>query len=105
MAPLYTSLATGEAEAVANKAKKKTKATYAHLEASHHFVPFAVESVRVARLFLQDLSRHLKNSSYFRAPTSPPSDPEDLSGSTKGQHGCHPGESDPGLPLTSFFPT
>jgi len=44
VAPLYTSLATGEAEAVANEAKKKTKATYAHLEASHHFVPIAVES-------------------------------------------------------------
>ena len=62
--PSYTSLATREAGAVANKAE--IKARYAHLEASHYFVPITVEFLRVfgikARSFLQDLGRSLKYS-------------------------------------------
>ena len=47
------------------KAQEKKK-THAHLEASHYFVPIAVESLGVcgpeARSFFQDLSHRLKDS-------------------------------------------
>ena len=62
--PLYTSLATREANlnVVVNEAKKQKKAQYA----SHHFVPIAVKFLWVfgaeARILLQDLDRRLKDS-------------------------------------------
>ena len=86
LVPSYTSLATREVGAVANKAE--TKSRYAQLEASQYFVSIAVEFLRgfgiEAWSFLQDL--------YFRALISSPSDPEDVSGRIKVQQGCHPAD-------------
>lgn len=48
LAPSYTYLVTQKAGAVANKTGKKAK--YAHLGASHYFLPVAVESLGVEEL-------------------------------------------------------
>lgn len=84
---LYTSLPTREAGEVPNKAKKKKKtAKYAHLETSQHVVPNAVESPEV---FGTDRCLNLPvDLKTLLIP--PPSDPENLSDSTKGQHSCLP---------------
>ncbi len=66
ISPSYANLATREAGAVAEEAKKKKKAKYSHLESSHHFVPVAVESLGVlgpeARFFFLDLGRRLMDT-------------------------------------------
>ena len=63
LAPSHTNLAASEPGAVAEEAELRKKAKYSHLEASHHFVPVAVETMGVfgpeARSFLRDLGRHL----------------------------------------------
>ena len=59
-------LATREVGAVADKAEKKKKTKYTHLEASHYFAPVVVDSLGFfgpeAQFFFQDLDRCLKDS-------------------------------------------
>ena len=46
-APSHRQLASREAGAVAASAEQHKKSKYAHLEATHHFVPIAVETLGV----------------------------------------------------------
>ena len=63
-APSYTSHATREAGAVAQRAEYQKISKYAHLNSSHHFIPMAVETLGMfgskALSFIQDLSWHLR---------------------------------------------
>ena len=47
LAPSYSDLASREVGAVAEEAERKKKAKYAHLEASHCFIPVATETLGV----------------------------------------------------------
>ena len=62
-APSYTTYATREAGAVAALAEERKKAKYQHLDASHCFVPIAVETAGAfgpqTRAFLKDLGRRI----------------------------------------------
>ena len=57
-------LATSKAGAVAEQAEVRKSAKYADLQASHHFVPVAIETSRVfeqeALSFIRELGRHLR---------------------------------------------
>ena len=62
-APSYSSNAASEVGAVAAMAEERKKAKYEHLDASHSFVPVAVETAGVfgplTRAFLKDLGRRI----------------------------------------------
>ena len=47
LAPSHRQLASREARAVAASAEQRKKNKYAHLEATHHFVPIAIETLGV----------------------------------------------------------
>ena len=68
LAPSYTLFATREAGAVAEEAERKKQVKYAHLKASHHFVPVAVETLGAlgpdARCFLKDLGRRIRATTH-----------------------------------------
>ena len=61
LAPSHRQLASREAGAVAASAEQRKKSKYAHLEATHHFVPIAVETLGVVgeerSIFFKDLGR------------------------------------------------
>ena len=63
LAPSQRDIAVREPGAVAAAAEHRKRAKYSHLDATHHFVPLAVESLGVlgheARAFLRDLARRL----------------------------------------------
>ena len=63
-APSHISVATREAGAVAAQAEQRKRLKYAELEASHHFVPVAIETSGVcgseALQFLHELGHRLK---------------------------------------------
>ena len=63
-APSHLALAAREAGAVANQAEQQKTEKYAHLSASHHFVPFAVETSGVfgpeALSLLEDIGRRIR---------------------------------------------
>ena len=63
LASSHRDIAVREPGAVAAAAKHCKQANYSHLDASHHFVPLAVESLRVlgreACAFVRDLAHHL----------------------------------------------
>ena len=62
----YRDIAVQEPEAVAAASEHRKWAKYSHLEATHHFVPLAVESLCVlgheARAFIRDLVLHLTSA-------------------------------------------
>ena len=62
----YSAVAAREAGAVASEAERRTKAKYAHLELSHHFVPIAEETlgafVPEALCFIQDLGQRIMDA-------------------------------------------
>ena len=62
-APSYSSNAASEVGAVAAMAEERKKAKYEHLDASHSFVPVAVETAGVfgplTHTFLKDLGRRI----------------------------------------------
>ena len=66
-APSHTHLATREAGTVAAQAEQRKRTKYAELEASHHFVPVAIETTGVfgpeALQFLRELGHRLKSES------------------------------------------
>ena len=47
LAPSHRQLASRETGAVAASVEQRKKSKYAHLEATHHFVPIAVETLGV----------------------------------------------------------
>ena len=63
LAPSHRDIALREPGAVAAAVENRKRAKYSHLDATHHFVPFAVESLgvlgREAHAFLRDLARRL----------------------------------------------
>ena len=63
-APSHLALAAREAGAVAIQTKQQKIEKYAHLSASHHFVPFAVETSGVfgpeALSLLEEISRRIQ---------------------------------------------
>ena len=63
-APSHLALAAREAGAVANQAEQQKTEKYAHLSASHLFVPFAVETSGVfgpeALSLLEDIGRRIR---------------------------------------------
>ena len=63
-APSHLRLATSKAGAVAEQAEVRKGAKYADLQASHHFVPVAIETSGVfgqeALSFIQEFGRHLR---------------------------------------------
>ena len=66
LCPSHVSSAATSSGAVAKQAEQAKKAKYAHLDASHYFVPLAVETLGVlgpeALLFLRDLGHRLKEA-------------------------------------------
>ena len=66
LAPSHRDIAVRQPREVAAAAKHRKRAKYSHLEATHHFVPLAVESLGVlgheARAFLRDLMRRLTSA-------------------------------------------
>ena len=66
-APSHTHLATREAGTVAAQAEQRKRTKYTELEASHHFVPVAIETTGVfgpeALQFLRELGHRLKSES------------------------------------------
>ena len=67
-APSHFSSAAMSSGAVAKQAEQVKRSKYAHLDASHHFVPVAVETSGVlgpeALHYLQDLGRHLREATW-----------------------------------------
>ena len=63
LAPSHTQLASREAGAVVASAEQRMKSKYAHLEATYHFVPIAVETLGVVgeerSIFFKDLGRRI----------------------------------------------
>ena len=63
-APSHLALAARESGAVANQAEQRKTEKYAHLGASHHFVPFAIETWGVfgseALSLLEDIGRQIR---------------------------------------------
>ena len=63
LAPSHRQLASREAGAVAASAEQRKKNKYAHLEATHHFVPIAIETLGVVgeegSVFFKDLGRRI----------------------------------------------
>ena len=63
LAPSHRQLASREAGAVAASAEQRKKSKYAHLEATQHFVPIAVETLGVVgeegSIFFNDLGRRI----------------------------------------------
>ena len=92
LAPSYSDLASREAGAVAEEAERRKKAKYAHLEASHYFVPVAIETLGVygpeARSFLKDLG-HRITSATLEPDLCPPLAAENCSGSPARQRCSH----------------
>ena len=62
-APSHRQLASREARAMAATAEQRKKNKYAHLEATHYFVPIAIETLGVVgeegSVFFKDLGRHI----------------------------------------------
>ena len=62
-APSLLALAAREAGVVANQAGQRKTEKYAHLRASHHFVPFAIETPGVfgseALSLLEEIGRRI----------------------------------------------
>ena len=63
LAPSHRDIAVREQGAVAAAAENRKRAKYSHVDATHHFIPFAVETLGVlgrgVRAFLRDLARRL----------------------------------------------
>ena len=63
LTPSHRQLASREAGAVAASAEQHKKSKYAHLEATYHFVPIAVETLVVVgeegSIFFKDQGRHI----------------------------------------------
>ena len=61
---IWPSLLYREASAVANQAEQRKTEKYPHLRASHHFVPFAIETWGVfgseALSLLEDIGRQIR---------------------------------------------
>ncbi len=68
LAPSYANFAVREPGAVAQEAERKKRIKYAHMEATHFFVPVAIETLGAfgpdARSFLKDLGNRLKASTH-----------------------------------------
>ena len=64
LAPSYTTLAAREARAVAANAEQRKHSKYSHLDATHHFVPIATETLGAigdeGRAFFMELGRRIK---------------------------------------------
>ena len=65
-APSYSDLASRGLDAVAEEAERKKKAKYAHLKASHCFIPVAIEMLGVfgpeTHCFIRDLGRRIADT-------------------------------------------
>ena len=65
LAPSHRQLASREAGAVAASAEQHKKNKYAHLEATHHFITVAIETLGVVgeegSVFFKDLGRRISN--------------------------------------------
>ena len=63
LAPSHRQLASREAGAVATSAEQCKESKYDHLEATHHFVPIAIETLGVVgeegSIFFKYLGRHI----------------------------------------------
>ena len=61
LAPSYTTLAAREARAVAANAEQRKHSKYSHLDATHHFVSIATETLGAigdeGRAFFKELGR------------------------------------------------
>ena len=73
-APSHLRLATSEAGAIAEQAEVRKRAKYADLQASHHFVPVAIETSGVfgqeALSFIRELGHRLRDSVKTGEPQS-----------------------------------